>query len=63
MATDEVQHFWSPPRPGEKILGMAKFQDLLVVATTEGVYVIADHCRSFPDWQVQQINRELMEKK
>lgn len=56
--TSDIQHFWSPPHPGEVILGMAKFQGVLVVATTNGVYIIAEHGRSFPDWEVQQISRE-----
>ena len=56
--SSDVQHFWSPPRLGENILGMAKFQDVIVVATTDGVYVITDHGRPLPDWEVRQINND-----
>jgi hypothetical protein len=36
----DAQPFWTPPRPGEKILGMCTYRDVVVVATTDGVYVI-----------------------
>ena len=56
--TNDVQHFWSPPRPGEAILGTIRFRDMIVVATTDGVYVITDHGRPLPEWEVRQINHD-----
>src|SRR5262252_6232752 len=50
---DIVHHFWSPPRLGEQILGMAKFQDVMVIATTDGVYVMSGHGSPLPDWEVR----------
>ena len=57
-----VQHYWSPPRPGEQILKMGWFQDVIVICTTDGVYVISDHGKPLPDWQVQQINRDFRQR-
>lgn len=34
-----VEHFWWPPL-GETGLGMCVYQDMLVIATTGGVYVV-----------------------
>ena len=56
--SNDMQHFWSPPGRGETIIGMAKFQDVIVVGTTDGVYVIADHGRPLPDWEVRKINND-----
>lgn len=56
QTVDDVQHFWSPPGPGEKLLGMMKFEDKIVVATNDGVYVIMPYGQSLPDWVVQKIN-------
>lgn len=35
-----IEHFWSPPE-GETLLGMARYQDMIVVAASDGVYVIS----------------------
>lgn len=40
----KAKHLWSPP-PGERILGMFRYQDVVVVGTTGGVYVIAEKGR------------------
>lgn len=53
-----VHHFWSPPRPGEAILGMTLFKDVMVIATTDGIYVVTDHGRPLPDWEIQQITHK-----
>ena len=59
VTTSGVHHFWSPPNPGERVLGMIQFQDVLAVATDEGVYVITDHGRPLPDWEVRKISHDL----
>lgn len=50
-----MQHFWSPPEPGENIVGMTQYEGFLVVATDRGVYVVCDEGRMLPDWVVRKI--------
>lgn len=50
-----IEHFWSPP-PGEHILGMAKYEDVIVVATDNGVYVIGATDKWFDSHQVQKLS-------
>lgn len=61
-----IEHFWTPPGPGERILGMVKYEDIIVVATTDGVYMIAPEGRRLLDYEVQKISsntlRELSER-
>lgn len=38
-----MQRFWVPLRPAEQIMGMVAYQDVVLLATTEGVYVIGEH--------------------
>ena len=53
--SNAVHHFWTPPEPGETIVGMKQYKDMLVIATSNGVYVISEHGRPLPDWDVQKI--------
>lgn len=53
-----VELFWTPPRPGERILGMTTYQDVVVVATTDGVYTIAPHGRILDDLEVRQVSHD-----
>jgi len=54
-----VEHFWTPP-PGERLLGMVRYQDMIVVATDGGVYIITDHGKPLPDWEVRKITGDLV---
>ncbi len=54
-----VELFWTPPRPGECILGMTKYEDLIVIATDDGVYVIMPPHRPVLDgYVVQKISHD-----
>ncbi len=53
-----VEHFWTPP-PGERLLGMVRFKDMIVVATDGGVYVITDHSKPFPDLDIRKITSDV----
>ena len=55
MAQNTVQHFWSPPEPGETVVGMTLYQGVLVLATCNGVYVVSEHGRPLPDWDIRKI--------
>lgn len=52
------EFFWSPP-DGAPIVGIATFQDLVVVATASGVYVIGDQARYIDSWAVHKISGSL----
>lgn len=51
MTNSDMQHFWSPP-DNETIVTMTLFQDTLVLATTNSVYVLVEHGKALPDWNV-----------
>ncbi len=56
----DVELFWTPPRPGERILGMAKYQDMIVIATDDGVYYISNG-RGLMDHEVRKISHDTIE--
>lgn len=57
-----VEHFWTPPGPGERILGMVKYEDMIVIATTDGVYYIAPlGGRGLMDREIQKISHVSLE--
>lgn len=58
MMRSGVNHFWTPPGLGEKILGMRTYEDMIVIATTDGVYVIAPKGRGLVDHEVRKISHE-----
>jgi hypothetical protein len=49
-----LQDFWRPS-PGEKIVSTTQFQDVVIVATEYGVYVITPGQRVLWDWEIQKI--------
>ncbi len=54
--SNKPEFFWSPP-DGAPIVGITTYQDLVVVATASGVYVISsDRYRSLNDWTIQKIS-------
>ena len=53
-----IELFWTPPGPGEKLLGMTKYEDMIVVATTDGVYVIMPPGRALMEHTVQKISHD-----
>ena len=55
----EVELFWTPPEPGERILGLTKYQDMIVVATDCGVYVISPPGRGLMDHEVRKISHDV----
>lgn len=59
---DGVEHVWTPPQPGETILGMVRYQDMIVVATNFGVYVITDPGKPLPDWEVRRITTDVVKE-
>jgi len=50
----EIEHFRSPP-DGASILGMTTYRDMIIVATTSGVYVIKSKGRGLDDHEVTLI--------
>lgn len=57
-----IQHFWSPPRPGEQILGLTSYRDMIVVATNWGVYVISEG-QGLANHEVRQILSDVVQFK
>lgn len=52
---DEPVFFWSPP-DAAPIVGVTRYEDMIVVVTASGVYVIKDQHRHLDDWVVQKIS-------
>lgn len=52
---NKVEFFWAPPA-GERILGMREYQDMIVIATTDGVYVMTPDGRALDDYTVRKIS-------
>lgn len=52
-----MELFWTAPN-NEEILGMFKYQDMIVVATSGGVYVIAPAGRGLMDHEVKKISHD-----
>jgi hypothetical protein len=60
---DEVEFFWRPPRAGEEILGLVKYRDMLIIATTDGVYTITPpNSEGLSDHEVRQVSDEIIRK-
>lgn len=55
-----IEHFWSPPGPGERILGMVKYEDMIVIATDQGVYAITPPGRGLMDHEVRKISLDTL---
>lgn len=52
-----IEHFWTPPA-GVSVLGMAKFEDMIVVACTDGLWVISPKERPMDNYVVHRITNE-----
>lgn len=54
--TEKPEFFWSPPRPGERIVAMVNYRDFIVLATSDGVYAIRERgAIGLDNHQVEQI--------
>jgi hypothetical protein len=54
-----VEHFWTAPGPGESILGMVKYEDMIVVATTDGIYYITPpNGRGLMDHEIRKMSHD-----
>jgi hypothetical protein len=51
----QAKFFWSPP-DNAPIVGVTKFRDVVVVATSTGVYVIVDGMWPPDGWTVHKIS-------
>lgn len=40
--TTAPELFWQPQRAGERIIAICNYRDMVVVATNEGIYAIAE---------------------
>ena len=50
-----IELFWSPPK-GEKVLGITLYEDLLVIATDFGIYVMSKDNKVLDDYIIRRIN-------
>jgi hypothetical protein len=55
LTLQDVKFFWAPP-DGAKIVGIKPFEDMIVIATTNGVYTICHQHKVLDDYVVHKVS-------